>query len=210
MVEHRTLTVISWLRAARLITEQDQRYFFGALPMATPVLNYNSVAEPLLPRRFNLEEYEIVAGRAHSAQRSITYEIDRGKLDRANSMHETLTNLVAEKIRQAGGIPKRNPLIDLATQIGRERFIFEIKTTPTSTVRAQVRKGISQLYEYRYLQHMPDAKLVLVTEQALPSTLRWMGDYLIKDRGILLVWDGDSRTLRCSDDVRQALGFLLC
>lgn len=209
MVERRVSTIISWLRAARLMGEQYGRFVFLSFPDRMPIVNCAVVDEPLLPNRFTLTEYEAVAERTRSARGSITYEIDRAKLDRANSMHETLTRLVASKIRAAGGVPKRNPLIDLAAKVGAETFIFEIKTTPPRSFRGQVRRGISQLYEYRYLQNVPDAKLVLVTEQPFPAGLQWMGDYLARDRGILFAWDGDSETLHCSSDIRHSLGFLL-
>jgi len=150
-----------------------------------------------------------VAERTRSAREAIKYEISRAKLDRANAMHETLTGLVADRIRIASGVPKRNPLIDLAAEVAGQMFIFEIKTTPVKSFRSQVRRGISQLYEYRYLQNIPDAKLVLVTEHPLPSGLRWMRDYLTRDRDILFAWDGDSRTLHCSRNIRKPLAFLL-
>ena len=41
--------------------------------------------------------------------------------------------------------------------------------------------------EYRYIQNVPAAKLVLVLENPLLRKLSWMGDYLTKDRVILLV-----------------------
>jgi hypothetical protein len=209
MVERRASTILSWLKAARLVSEQSGRYVFGSFPERIPIVNCTAVDEPLLPKRFTLKEYEAVAERTRSARGSITYEISRAKLERANSMHETLTSLVADKIRTAGGVPKRNPLIDLAAEVGKHRFIFEVKTTPIKSFRNQVRKGISQLYEYRYLQNIPDAKLVLVAEHPLPTGLRWMRDYLTEDRGILFAWDGDSKTLHCSNNIRESLEFLL-
>jgi len=209
MVERRASTVVSWLRAANLITEQGGRYIFRSFPEVMSVVDCAAVDEPLLPRQFTLKEYEAVAGRTRSARGFIKYEIGRAKLDRANSIHETLTKLVADKIRAVGSVPKRNPLIDLAAKVGKHRFIFEMKTTPAKSFHAQVRRGVSQLYEYRYLQAVPDARLVLVIEHPLPGKLRWMIDYLTRDRDILLAWDGDLKTLHCSREIRDSLEFLL-
>ncbi len=209
MVGRRTSTVISWLKAADLLDQRDHRYVLRTLGDQPAVVDYGTVDEPLMPRQFDLQEYTAVSRRVSSAQDTITYEVERAKLDRANSVHETLTNLVARKIRGVGAIPKRNPLVDLAAQIGKDRFIFEVKTTPETEFRNQVRRGVSQLYEYRYLQDTPDAKLVLVIEKPLPRALQWMTDYLVKDRGIFLVWDGDLRTLHSLPAMRRPLEFLL-
>lgn len=209
MVARRASTVVSWLEAANLITERAGHYIFGSFPKVMSVVDYAAVEEPLLPRQFTLKEYEAVAERTGSARGFIKYEIARAEIDRANSIHETLTKLVADKIRAVGSVPKRNPLIDLAAEVRKQRFIFEIKTTPAKSFRAQVRRGVSQLYEYRYLQAAPDARLVLVIEHPLPAKLDWMRNYLTSDRDILLAWDGDLKTLHCSREIRDSLEFLL-
>lgn len=49
------------------------------------------------------------------------------KLERANESHRLLTNLVASRIRSAGGIPRCNDLVDLAARVTGSSFIFEIK-----------------------------------------------------------------------------------
>ena len=54
---------------------------------------------------------------------------------------------------------------------------------------------------------MKDAKLVLVIENPLPKANRWMEDYLINDRGVLLVWDGNGK-FNCSPCNRKHLEFL--
>jgi len=51
---------------------------------------------------------------------------------------------IGSRLRIAGGIPKANQFIDLATTIERD-YIFEMKSTTAGNVNAQVRKGISQL-----------------------------------------------------------------
>lgn len=68
---------------------------------------------------------------------------------------------------------------------------------------------ISQLYEYRYIQAVPEAKLVLVIEKPLTAALTWMQDYLVEDRDILLVWDGTDDRLFCPSSTRETLNFLL-
>jgi hypothetical protein len=84
-----------------------------------------------------------------------------------------------------------------------------MKSLTGQNAHKQIRMGVSQLYEYRHLLFSPEAKLVLILEKELPSSLHWMNGYLEEDRGILLAWDGDGRTLTCSPAARSELSFLL-
>ncbi|HEV2022842.1 MAG TPA: hypothetical protein VGQ94_09990 [Terriglobales bacterium] len=72
----------------------------------------------------------------------------------------------------------------------------------------KVRKAISLLYEYRYLQDMPEAKLVVVIENPLPREKDWLVDYVVKDRRILIAWYGDGRTVQYPEALGPDLGFL--
>lgn len=67
-----------------------------------------------------------------------------------------------------------------------------MKSITDSNAKSQVRSGLSQLYEYRYLQNLPDAKLILVIEKPLPNKNSWMKEYLEKDRNVFLLWDGNN------------------
>jgi len=79
-----------------------------------------------------------------------------------------LVNLVAERIQSSGNIPLSNVLIDLAVRVNSTNYIFEIKTLSDDNIRNQLRDGLSQLYEYSYLQNLFNTKLVLVLERELP------------------------------------------
>ena len=114
---------------------------------------------------------------------------------------------MADRLRQQGTVPKANKYIDLSARWQGEDYLFEMKSTTKDNPHAQVRRGVSQLYEYRYIQNVQRAKLVLVVENRLPKKLGWMEDYLVKDRGILLVWEGDG-TLSCPPHIRDQLQFL--
>lgn len=119
-----------------------------------------------------------------------------------------LTDLVANKIRAAGGIPRRNKLIDLSAKLFNENYVFEMKSTTERNVHSQVRGAISQLYEYRYIYKVGAAKLVLVIEHPPPGDLCWMVDYVVNDRKLLLAWDGDRKTLHYPDAIRKELKFM--
>ncbi len=209
MIKRRTHTIIAWLEAINMLGPEGNKFVLKPLPEFVPLIQYTHDEEPLLPRKFELREYSFAARRSSQAKEFIRYEVKQARRDRANEAHIRLTNLVADKVRRAGSIPRRNRLIDLAAQINRKMFLFEIKSSTPRNLTAQIRKGVSQLYEYRYLQGIPKAKLVLVVENPLTPPIRWAADYLIKDRGIFLVWDADEDNLHCLKETRSALSFLL-
>ena len=65
-----------------------------------------------------------------------------------------------------------------------------MKSTTAANAHSQVRKAISQLYEYRYIQQAPNARLVVI-ENPVPKNKRWLIDYVVDDRQLLIAWDGD-------------------
>ncbi len=101
---------------------------------------------------------------------------------------------------------RRGVSFDLAANIDGD-FIFEMKSSNEDNVRDQVRKGLSQLYEYLYLQNKPKATLVLVLEKPINATNKWMIDYLENDRDVLLVWDGSDK-LYSTSETKAKLEFL--
>lgn len=96
--------------------------------------------------------------------------VDDAARERANESHQMLTDLVAAKIRKAGAIPKRNRFVDLSALLRDDLYLFEMKSTTGGNVHSQIRRAVSQLYEYRYLQQVPTAKLVVVIENPPPPT----------------------------------------
>jgi hypothetical protein len=161
----------------------------------------------LIPKAESLKEYETVVARVQNAQESISLLRDQAKSERANKEHRNLVNLVAERVRQAGAVPKSNQFVDLAAFVDERAFIFEMKSITADNARAQIRSGLSQLYEYRYLQNISEAILVLVVSRALPKAEAWMLDYMEQDRKIRLLWDGNDQ-LFGSQETRKELAFL--
>ena len=207
MIPRRISTIIAWIRYLGIIEQVADRYkIANAIIPSIPVIDFNDIQQPILPATGTLQEYQTVEQRVSNANKVITVYKNQARLERANNAHRILVNLVADRIRNAGGIPKSNQFIDLATTLDHD-FIFEMKSTTVGNVNAQVRKGISQLYEYRYLENKPNANLILVVENPLTHDESWMLDYMETDRNIHLVWDGDGN-LYGSQDARDQLGFL--
>lgn len=208
MLPRRVMSLLSWLSALNIIEERNQRYKLKkTVTQQIPLLEFTESDEPILPRTSNLGEYRTVHERASGAEQEIAFYRNQAKLDRADNAHRKLTNLVATRIRSSGSLPRRNAFIDLAARVNELDYIFEMKSITDSNAKSQVRSGISQLYEYRYLQNIPDANLVLVLENNLPASIRWMSDYLEMDRNIMLVWDGNNR-LYARESTKNRLNFL--
>lgn len=207
-IHRRISTVLTWLNTLGFVTKNPNGQYNvkNSLSNDLPVFEINDVDQPLLPVTGALSEYQAIEARTAGAKEAVAYFKDQAKLERATNAHIGLVNLVAERIRQNGGIPKSNDLIDLAVRLDRD-YIFEMKSTNDDNVKSQVRKGMSQLYEYRYLQNKRDAKLILVVEKPLGSNHAWVLDYMESDREIHLVWDGNNE-LYGSEGTRKELVFL--
>lgn len=89
-------------------------------------------------------------------------------------------------------------------------FIFEMKSSDESIIIEQVRKGVSQLYEYRYRyyssgQIRENAVLVIVLQKS-PAGQSWLKDYLLFDRHIAVCWlREDNSRFDCFDECQPIL-----
>ena len=119
-------------------------------------------------------------------------EATRIKKERRNVAHALMVYRLMEWLKDTVGIQNvgDSPLVDLWAELpgGRGTFIFEVKSGGEG-IAEQVRKGVSQLYEYRYryareMKRFKGARLCLVLP-GVPS-IEWMPDYLCRDRGINL------------------------
>lgn len=208
MIPRRISTILAWPRTLGFLhqTNNGRLQIQNNLNADLPVFEIQDDDQPLLPVSGELTEFQEIEQLTSSAENEIAFWKDQAQLERATNSHITLVNLVSQRIRQNGGMPKSNQLIDLAVRLDQD-YIFEMKSTTDQNVRSQVRKGMSQLYEYRYLQNKPNAKLILVIENPLGTRNSWMLDFMETDRNINLVWDGNEE-LYGSERARNELGFL--
>lgn len=207
MLPRRISTILSWLKDLEIIIEQNGKYFLSNGTRDIQILAFNKESAPIIPTSSDLNEYNIVEHRTSLAQASIKVQRNQVAVERANRTHRELVNLVASRLRNVGCIPKANQLIDLATRYESRNYIFEMKSTTSINVRDQIRKGISQLYEYRYLQNNKDALLVLVLDAQISENHRWLEGYLQEDREIKLIWDGNEN-LFAHQSTKDELNFL--
>lgn len=118
-------------------------------------------------------------------------EVVRIKCERRNITHALMVSRLLEWLEDCGNVLEvgDSQHIDLWAKLPDGRvFIFEIKSGGDNFFE-QIRKGVSQLYEYRYrysktLEEFKEAQLCLV----LPSDplIKWLPDYLCRDRIINL------------------------
>lgn len=147
------------------------------------------------PSRYSLRDHTgIVAPRAYTRHQELADpEATRIKRERRNLAHKEMLSSLDEFLRNRGANPQENPHIDLYAEVPNDgAYLFEIKSGGENLL-AQIRKGVSQLYEYRFRYEddiRSDTILCLVLPHA-PITLPWVEEYLCNDRDIALCWIND-------------------
>lgn len=118
-------------------------------------------------------------------------EVTRIKRQRSNLEHRVLISKMDELLRKKGAVPQENEHIDLFSHIpGDGKFLFEMKSVSSENLLSQTRKGLSQLYEYRYRYKSKvgyDVNLCLVYNKE-PNEIDWLENYLCDDRDIAVCW----------------------
>ena len=125
-------------------------------------------------------------------------ELTKIKRQRRNLAHKEMIDKMDAWLRHLGALPKENDHIDLYAKIPRDgSFIFEMKSGGESLFE-QIRKGLSQLYEYRYRYRAIIAdehiSLCLVLPHK-PESIPWIIDYLCSDRQINVCWFDEEGSL---------------
>lgn len=118
-------------------------------------------------------------------------ELTKIRRQKSNLNHKIILQKLEEYLESKGCNPLENDHIDLFASIpGNGNFLFEVKSTTSTNLLSQTRKGVSQLYEYRYRYKDKigyDVSLCLVLPDR-PSEIDWLEDYLCSDREIGLIW----------------------
>jgi hypothetical protein len=141
-------------------------------------------------------------------------EADRNQLikrleARRNLIHKELVDKMDCWLRNIGAQPKENDHIDLVAKIPSDgSFILEMKSGGESLLE-QIRKGISQLYEYKYryksVINDDHISLCLVLPES-PDSIPWITEYVCNDRKINICWFNDNGDLSwpsiCSEQMK--------
>jgi len=122
-------------------------------------------------------------------------------LERANNQHFLLEKMVSEGCTANGHGPQYNIHIDLLVDTDVGTVLFEMKSCNVGSVRPQVRRAISQVFEYSYRYRdslKPTVQRCIVVERKPRGQDSWLIQY-VQFLGIALVWKKDSvSSLECT------------
>lgn len=145
------------------------------------------------PLRYELKQHvRALLTRTTSTRRDelVDPEATRIKRERRSLMHKQMVMALSDLLYSKGAVPKENPHIDLYAEIPKDgAYLFEVKSGGENLL-AQVRKGVSQLYEYRFRYRSgirTDVVLCLVLPNS-PTDIPWLEEYLCSDRDIAICW----------------------
>ena len=183
-----------------LVALSDELDSIDTLFIAPPIGTITIADQPFPP----LREYQTNQIRAFSpAGNRIDPFETLIRREKANREHARILTMLAAKLRANGHCPLENVFIDLYSEIENQTYIFEVKSNNRRNALSQIRKAVSQLYEYRYRGNKDGAILCIVLQEQ-PSQ-DWIEDYLLHDRGILVCWLVDDVRLECPEECHHIL-----
>jgi len=205
----RTTTIINLITYLDLARRIGDRIIATKIPFGALIEETFDPIEPILPTKTDLKmllPQEQKKRDRLNQPKIVKYYVNEIKKEKADVIHHDLVALMAKKIVENGLTPKCNGFVDLCTKDGDTQYLFEMKSVRSKNMIAQVRKGISQLYEYRYRMDMKDPFLCLVLSRE-PSGKKfgWLIDYLVEDRKIHVCWRKKDR-FECSPASTSAIG----
>jgi hypothetical protein len=205
MIRRRVTTILSWLKYFDLVRVQGGIVRLLSEPTALGMRD--AIVEPVGVRaaptlkalRTLPEDVKAAAVR----EEHMTYLTNIAAQERASASHERLVSDMARHLLRLDIVPHFNSFVDLYAQRGTAEWLFEMKSCDPSNVRDQVRSGLAQLYEYRYLQDIPHALPVLVLETRPSGVNEWLIPYITEDRQIGLVWSDGRGGFKCPASCRR-------
>ncbi len=139
-------------------------------------------------------------------------EITRIKRQKSNLNHKLILQNLEDYLESIGCSPLENDHIDLYAEIPDDgKYLFEVKSTTKYNLLSQTRKGVSQLYEYRFRYQDIigyDVNLCLVFPKR-PEEIKWLEEYLCEDRKIGIIWFNEQGNLEYSQQGRALISPLL-
>jgi hypothetical protein len=114
--------------------------------------------------------------------------------ERANQAHHNLERIMAAAAERQGWEPQFNEQVDLFFETAWSTVLAEMKSCCETNVHAQVRRGISQLFEYEFVYSETlgeDVAEVLVLEVRPRDSQAWILDY-VEYLGITLIWKNET------------------
>lgn len=207
MMKRRLQTILSWLGTLGIITKSGSVIKLGNLPDSAAKIEIKDLNMPVLPRVDDTRHLKNVSAIIMSCKNVINQLIEAVKTEREDAIHEKLRSMLARRIRMFGAVPTFNSYVDLAIRIDDTAFIVEAKVLGTN-IESQIQNGLSQLENYRRLQCMPDAKLVLLIDKPLSEEYAEPSSYPEKEKGVYLIWNGLDDNLFTTEKGIEDLPFM--
>ena len=202
--DRRFHTFLSYMRDAGLLqrsasSNQLQKYSGSVVKQTTPP------SQGLTGRKLKLSP---TTAPTTSSTGVIRVDVDAQKRERANLIHWQLIDGKSSFLADRDLEPYANEHVDLFTNDDGDVILYEMKSVDLegSNLLSQVRKAVSQLYEYRYIYKEPKARLCIVTNHGIANKDDWLLDYLAKDRAIAYEWTEDLANFECRNDAKSLLG----
>jgi len=121
---------------------------------------------------------------------STTIIVDEVARERASMSHQALERLLAQAASAVGYAPQANAHIDLYFQMADGSILGEVKSCHQNNLHSQVRRGVSQLLEYRFVysdELVSPVSLLLVIETPPSARQQWLAEFL-ESLVITLCW----------------------
>jgi|HubBroStandDraft_2_1064218.scaffolds.fasta_scaffold90995_1 hypothetical protein len=187
------------------------------LPVLSPILSVDSL--PAEDVTISMEPINLSSGRdwrprsrASSGRKSTTVEIDLVTRERATNSHYMLEEVLVDLAKNQNLKPKCTQNIDIYFETTNGTVLVEIKSCTDSNFHTQVRKGISQLFEYRFLYRTllgSKITMLLLMETAPPADKRWLVDY-VHSLGVSLAWkDSHTRAIIATRPLSESLSKII-
>jgi hypothetical protein len=173
--------------------------------------NHVRFSYPLKERGDAIYDDELHQININNSDNYIDPEVINIKRQKSNLNHRIIIQKLDEMLRSKGATPKENEHIDLYVKLdANNKFLFEVKSLSVGNLLSQTRKGISQLYEYRYrysdiIGHDVSLCLVFPFE---PKEIEWLQHYLCIDRTIYVCWFEDDNfctSVHCKDHMTSLI-----
>jgi hypothetical protein len=169
---------------------------------------------PKIPTTYSLKVREDVLPPPKPVSRKAELadpEVTKIKRQRRNLAHKLLIDKMYDYLIELGATPMENPHIDLFAKIpANGSFIFEMKSGGQNLLD-QIRKGVSQLYEYRFRYNEmlgEDLYLCLVIKDE-PKEIPWLYEYLCIDREMCVCWFDEKNDIEYPELCKDRISGLL-
>jgi hypothetical protein len=193
--ERRYSTARAWLEDLDLVTRASDGTLIASPFEVSSIALQSDPYQPLAVGRRALVPFNGSAPdpKTEVDSETVQYWMDRTRLERATQKHEEIVARAARLARDAGHDVSMNKFVDLFASGASGSYLFEMKTNNQTNTISQVRKAVSQLYEYQYQQSLESSRLVIALEAEPTGRASWTVEYLVEARGILPVWEkGDA------------------